>query len=143
MNDNKTMDILRRNTDYAFRLAATLALAYGKEPISGRKLSKDNYIPYELTRKLLQTMAKAELVVSTKGPKGGYVLGRNPNEISFKDVIEAVQGKICLNKCLLKNFACPLKGNCPVSGHLAALQEEIDKHLAEKKLSELFDNYEK
>ncbi len=134
------MDILNRNTDYAFRLAANLAAEYGNAPISGRKLAKDNFVPYELTRKLLQMLAKADLVISTKGPKGGYNLSRTPDTISFMEVIEAIQGKLCLNKCILSSFACPLKNKCPVSSHLAELQKEIDKHLSEKTLNEILNN---
>ncbi len=131
------MDIIRKNTDYAFRLVSALTVSYGKMPVSVRKLAEDNFVPYELARKLLQQLSKASLVKSTQGPRGGYELNRSPNEISFIEVIEAIQGKVRLNQCLLPGFSCPLKSRCPVSGHLAALQKEIVFHLSDKKLSDL------
>ena len=133
------MDILRRNTDYAFRLAGSLALNYGQEALPVKKLAKDNFVPYELSRKLLQMLAKADIVTSTKGPKGGFQLSRSPAEITFNQIIEAIQGKIRLNQCLLSSFSCPLKGKCPVSSHLVELQKVIDFHLSEKTLSDLLN----
>ena len=130
------MDIIRRNTDYAFRLIAELAKNQG-QPISVRKLAEDNLVPYELARKLLQTLGNAEIVNSTKGPKGGYELKMDAAEISFAQIIEAIQGQVRLNQCLLSSFVCPMKDKCPISSHLSDLQKVIDYHLNDKKISDL------
>ena len=130
------MDIIRRNTDYAFRLVAELAKNQGK-PVSVRKLAEDNLVPYELARKLLQMLGNADIVFSVKGPKGGYELKKDAGQISFAQVIEAIQGQVRLNQCLLSTFVCPMKGKCPISSHLVELQKTIDFHLNDKKISDL------
>ncbi len=130
------MDIIRRNTDYAFRLVAELAKNQG-QPVSVRKLAEDNLVPYELARKLLQTLGRAGIVCSVKGPKGGYELKKDAGDISFAQVIEAMQGRVRLNQCLLSSFVCPMKGKCPITSHLSELQKVIDFHLNDKKISDL------
>ena len=130
------MDIIRRNTDYAFRLVAELAKNPGK-PISVRSLAEDNLVPYELARKLLQSLGAADIVTSIKGPKGGFELKKDPADISFAQVIEAIQGQVRFNQCLLSTFVCPMKGKCPISQHLVDLQKLMDFHLNDKKISDL------
>lgn len=132
------MEIIRRNTDYAFRLAAGLAQKYNNLA-SVRELSEQMKVPYQLACKLLQKLAAADLVESEMGPKGGYRLAKSPDKISFKQVIEAIQGTVSLNMCIKEDFFCPLKDKCPMNEHLVKLQEQMDKHLSEKTLALLVD----
>ena len=132
------MDILRRNTDYALRIMTLLADFFQrKESISARILSKLSAVPYPLTCKLLQKLQKKEIVKSEMGPKGGYGLARNPEQISFLDVVETIQGPISVNRCFLGRYKCPLKQKCPLHGKLMGLQNGIIDTLQNTKISEL------
>ena len=131
------MDLIRRDTDYAFRIAAQLAKAYGRdEAVSARVLAKDNLVPAALTSKILQKLAAAGLVSSTMGPKGGFRLAKEPAKIDFQDLIEAVQGPVSVNKCLMGGYKCPLKGQCPAHSKLGVLQKQINEYLKELTLKE-------
>ncbi len=124
------MDLIRRDTDYAFRFAAQLAGAYGEDCLlSARVLAKDNGVSYSLTCKILQKLAAADIVNSTMGPKGGFRLSKKPETIEFKQVVEAVQGPISVNKCTVRDYPCPLKGKCLVHPKMAALQSQINGYL--------------
>ncbi len=131
------MDIIRKNTDYTFRLIGELAKNYQQGPISVRKMAQETHVPYQLACKLLQKLAAAGLVTSEMGPRGGYQLKRHPDQINFKEIIETIQGPVRLNHCLLGNFSCPLKGKCPVHDKLAGLQETINNHLTSVTLGHL------
>ena len=131
------MDLIRRDTDYAFRFAAQLVGAYGEGCLlSARVLAKDNGVSYALTCKILQKLAGTGIVKSTMGPKGGFQLSKNPEAIEFKQVVEAVQGPVSVNKCLVGDYQCPLKGKCPAHSKLAALQSQINGYLKELTLQE-------
>ena len=131
------MDLIRRNTDYALRLAAHLANEFASgRPLSSRVLAKDNDVSYALACKLLQKLAGAGLVGSTMGPKGGFVLARSPETISLKQVVEAVQGPINVNSCLARDFNCPKQENCPISPKLKEMQQQMEGFLDTVKLSE-------
>ena len=131
------MDMIRRDTDYALRMASHLAKAYptGK-PLSARVLARDNAVSYAIACKLLQKLSAADVVVSTMGPQGGFVLSRRPEAITFGQVIEAIQGPVNVIRCLAGDFRCPLKGGCPVHQKLGDMQHVIDGFLADVTLAE-------
>jgi len=124
------MELIRRDTDYAFRFAAQLVGAYGEGCLlSARVLAKDSEVPYALTCKILQKLAVAGIVKSTMGPKGGFQLSKKPETIEFKQVVEAIQGPVSVNKCLVSDYRCPLKSTCSVHPKLAVLQTTINDYL--------------
>jgi Rrf2 family transcriptional regulator, iron-sulfur cluster assembly transcription factor len=131
------MDLIRRNTDYAIRAMVYLAKNYQKEPVSAARISQDGKLSYQLLCKLLQKLQKNRLVKSSMGPRGGFSLGREPSAINILQIIEAIQGPVSLNRCLLDANFCKRKKNCPVSKKLSKLQKGINRSLAEIKLEEL------
>jgi len=131
------MDVIRRNTDYAVRLAVHLAKHYGKEPISTRAAAAEEQVPYQLACKLMQKLNNANLVASCMGPRGGFVLASEPLKVSLLDVIEVIQGPINMNRCLHGEETCPKQKTCAVSGKLDILQKNINSTLAAITLDEL------
>ena len=124
------MEVIRRNTDYALRIVTILA--HNKESgqaISSRLLAKEAKVSYALTCKLLQKLQQDGIVKSIMGPKGGFILADLPEKVSFMDVVQSIQGPIRMNRCLLGDYTCPLKGKCPLHGKLADIQEEVSGHL--------------
>ncbi len=134
------MDILKRNTDYALRAMAHLAVNYGGEPVSTRVISDKEDISYQLACKLMQQLHEAGLVSSTMGPKGGFALSNDPDDIDLLSVIEAVQGPISVNRCLQEHADCPRQDMCPLTGKLKGLQDNIAEYLSETTLGGLLNN---
>lgn len=131
------MDVVRRNTDYAMRLMLNLAKHHENGPISTRTAASEEDVPYQLACKLMQKLQRAKLVKSSMGPKGGFVLGKEPSKISLLDVIEAIQGPISLNRCMLSLDACPRYRRCPVRAKLVGIQKSISSGLAGISFDEL------
>ena len=134
------MNIVRQNTDYAFRALINLARRYGRDVISTKVLAEEEDISYQFACKILQKLQSAKLVRSSMGPKGGYYLSKPPARVSLLEIIEAVQGRVSLNKCLLADDACKRKPNCGVSEKLAELQEYVESFLRDVTLDEFLDN---
>ncbi|NIP28389.1 MAG: Rrf2 family transcriptional regulator [Phycisphaerae bacterium] len=131
------MDVLRRNTDYALRAVVHLTSHYGNEPVSTRTIAFEEDISYQLACKLMQKLQKAGLVKSCMGPQGGFRLSREPAEISLIEVVEAIQGPIRLNRCLLGVDACTKQKECTLRARLVGLQESISGYLTDITLDEL------
>jgi len=131
------MDILRRNTDYALRLAVNLAGRYGDGSVSTRALSDEEDVSYQLACKLMQRLHKEGLVESDMGPKGGFRLARPPQEVPILAIIEAIQGPLRLNRCLLGDGACQRQDGCPIRARIGRLQEQMDQYLGAVTLGEL------
>ena len=131
------MDILRRNTDYALRLMVSLATHGQEGSVSTRALAEEQDVPYQLACKLMQQLHAAALVESCMGAKGGFRLGRHPAEISLLDVVEVIQGRLSLNRCMLGGACCPRKESCPVRAGLGELQSHMDEYLGGVTLDDL------
>jgi len=134
------MDVLRRNTDYALRAMVNLAGHYGQEPVSTRYIAKAEDISYELACKLMQKLHNAGLVKSSMGPNGGFALSKKPDKINMLEIIEAIQGPLSLNRCLLEENICPNKDGCAITVELAKLQKYIGKYLLGITLDELLQS---
>ncbi len=135
------MDIIRRNTDYALRAMLYLATYWEQEPVSTREVAAKGDISYQLACKLMQRLHKAELVRSCMGPRGGFSLTRAPSKISLLQIIEAIQGPVILNRCLLDVEKCPRQPGCPVTKKLDELQEYIDAYLCGATLAQLLGKH--
>lgn len=131
------MDILKRNTDYALRLMADLAGHWGGEPMSTRTVSNDTDVPYQLACKLMQRLNDAKLVKSIRGPHGGFMLSKDPSTINLLEVIEAIQGTVTFNRCLVDVSACMRQPDCPVSSKLMELQDYVVNFLSDISLNDL------
>lgn len=134
------MDILRRNTDYALRMMVNLSMRRADGPISTKVVSASMDIPYQLACKLMQRLHKARLIESSMGPKGGFRLIKAPSKINLLEIIEAIQGPVSLNRCLLNADLCPRQPNCPASRKLVDLQEYITDYLEDVTLADLLDD---
>ncbi len=123
------MDIIRRNTDYALRAVVELAGRFGRELVATKELSDRQDIPFHLACKLLQRLHKAGIVRSTMGPAGGFKLYRDPSKITVRQVVEAIQGPVRLNRCQFEKKICRLSRQCTIKPELARLQDRIDSFL--------------
>jgi Rrf2 family protein len=131
------MDMIRRNTDYAIRAMSHLAVSYGDGPVSAATIAAGQDISYPLVSKLLQRLQEARLVASSMGVRGGFQLSRDPRHITLLEVIEAIQGKVSLNRCLVRTKACTRRRVCPVRPRLGGIQETLVEALRQTTLRDL------
>ena len=119
------------------RAMVNLARHYQNGSAPARTLAAQEHIPYQLACKLMQKLHSAGLIKSCMGPKGGFRLNRKPSKINVLEVIEAIQGPLALNRCLLSINVCPRQRNCTVRVKLAELQRCVSSRLGGITLDEL------
>jgi Rrf2 family protein len=113
---------LTRKTDYAIVALAGLArpddLSAGRA--SSRDLAERYDLPLPLLRNILKRLTNRGLVISSRGPQGGYRLARDPDRITLAEVVEAIEGPVQLAVCCRPDedaagqATCELEGSCEV-----------------------------
>lgn len=122
---------ITQEADYALRVVLFLAnLGYG-EKIDAKTISEREVIPLRFLLKLLRKLTNSGILISYRGVNGGYSLNREPKYITLKDVVEAIDGPIYVNRCLYDKEFCTAKrnGRCPVHNALSKVQQSINKEL--------------
>ena len=84
---------------YAVMAMADLAKNNVKEPISLTEISLRQGISLSFLEQLFLRLKKNNLVLSARGPNGGYILSKSPEEINLSSIIKAVDEKIKTVKC--------------------------------------------
>lgn len=125
---------LTQATDYSFRVILYLAALEPGVIVSAKDISAHENIPMRFLLKTLRSLVKAGLLHSYRGPDGGYALAKEPENITLRHVIEAVEGPISINRCLIDDDYCSKHWTpvCPVHHALAGVQrkliQELEKH---------------
>lgn len=103
-----------RKIDYGLRAMIFLASMPEGSIVPFREIARVMDIPQDFLAKILKTLVNGGLVQSVRGAHGGYRLGRQPRDVSFLDVIEAVEGPVRLNVCLTETGkdSCGLSPSC-------------------------------
>ena len=102
-----------RKIDYALRAVIHLANEEASDrACSVAEIAARERIPRQFLEKIVRELIHKGLVRSRRGPRGGYMLARPADEVTFRDVIEAVEGPISLNVCVGEHPDCFLLGAC-------------------------------
>ncbi len=123
-------------TDYGTVLLAHLA-ANKDSVCSAADVAQATGVAVPTVSKLLKSLARAELVTSTRGANGGYRLARPPEEISAADVIDALEGPVSITECSASDSHCEHEGVCSVGGAWQRINVAIRRALDEVSLSDL------
>ncbi|MCD4669370.1 MAG: Rrf2 family transcriptional regulator [Actinomycetia bacterium] len=130
------MKLITREIDYAIR--ALIHLADNRErTIPVTELVEKLGITRPFLRKIMQELAKAGVVGSYKGNKGGFLLKKKPENIYLIDLVEVFQGKFSLNECILNKDICPNRDNCILKDRIEDIEEKVKKELGSIDLKSL------
>ncbi len=130
MNDRKVRDMrVTQESDYALRVITFLYQNGIGRRVEARVIAEKENVPLRFLLKLLRKMAAKDIIRSYRGSGGGYAIERPPAGVSVREVIEAVEGPICVNKCLGDSTKCNL-GRSSWCGIHQALQLVQDKLVA-------------
>ncbi|MEA3545774.1 MAG: Rrf2 family transcriptional regulator [Thermodesulfobacteriota bacterium] len=104
--------VITRATEYAVRTVIFLA----QQPKDDIVLKKDICRTQEVTpaflTKILQPLIKVGIVSSQRGVGGGFLLAKDPNEITMLDILQAEEGQLRLNHCLVDTDVCHRDAYC-------------------------------
>jgi len=86
--------------EYGVRVLVELAARGGASPVPLTEIAEANGLPLAYLEHLVARLRKAELVESRRGARGGYLLARDPAEITMAEVVQALEGDIAPIECI-------------------------------------------
>lgn len=128
---------LSRRGDYSVRAMLEIASLPPGAPAATRDVGERQGIPHVFLTKIISRLAQAGLLRAYRGASGGVMLARPADEISLREIIEAVEGPIRLNRCLISKDECAREADCPVHEVWCEAQEKLSSLLGGTKLSDL------
>jgi Rrf2 family protein len=139
---------LSKKADYALMALQYMAtVQYGElnafnihRVVNTKEIAEEHLIPLELLAKVLQTLAKHEMIESQNGPKGGYILAREPGAISIAQVLEAIEGPLGIADCYHEKedqAACDQMEHCNIRTPLLKVQESIMQLLSSMSIEDM------
>ena len=126
-----------REGDYGIRSVMYLSRQPFNKVSFVNEISEEYTIPRSFLAKILQKLVKAKIVRSYRGVKGGFSLARQARDITVLDVLEAIEGKLSLNICLVDKKRCSFSKQCPTHFLWANVQSKIAETLKKATFEDL------
>ncbi len=124
-------------SDYAVRIVGCLIKE--KKRMDAKTIADETCVTLRFALKILRKLVASGIVKSYKGAQGGYEIAKAPSEISMMDVIETVEGKYCLSRCLSDSYNCNrgMSGAC----QFRKVFDDISKNVEEELKKHTFDQF--
>jgi len=128
-------------SDYGLRAMIDLAAHFGQGPIPSADIAARQYVPEHFLDQLLITLRRAGLLKSQRGPQGGHMLARPPQQISMSDVIRALDGGTAPMECLPNPTFCQLVPGCAIREVWREVEEFAQQLLTRTTLDKLAERH--
>ncbi|TAK35593.1 MAG: Rrf2 family transcriptional regulator [Chloroflexota bacterium] len=128
---------ISRQADYGIRAMIEVARLEPGETARTKDVARAQEIPLVFLTKIILQLVRAGLLRSYRGANGGIGLAKSKEEITLRDIVEAIEGPIALNRCVLREGECPRDKVCPVHKTWVSAQETLVAQLASTRLSDL------
>jgi Rrf2 family protein len=130
---------LSKKVEYGLIALRSMASKEGQQVLTAKEIAKAHHIPYELLAKVLQRLAKAGIVRSIQGVRGGYILARKPSETTISAVISVIEDeKPMIAECYIEGGgACSIFDNCSLRKPLGKVQRTLNNVFESMTIAEI------
>ncbi len=125
---------------YGVKAMVDLAINFGKSPISIKNISMRQHISEYYLEQLFSQLRKAKLIKSVRGAQGGYILNKEPKEITVSDIFDVLEGPIEISDCI-EGEVCSNSSCCASRLLWEKLKESIDNVTKTMTLQDMIDDY--
>lgn len=128
---------LSKFTDYGIVIMTHMASHPGRQH-TAPEIAAESHLPLPMASKILKGLARAGLLTSHRGAKGGYGLARSAETISVAEVITALEGPIALTACIEQAPGeCDIEALCPARANWQRINDAIRGALAGITMAEM------
>lgn len=126
-------------TRYGIRAVLEIALHGKTDGIYQKEISENQDISYKYLDQIINALKVAGLVAKAGGRKSGYILTRDPAEITIYDIHNAFEPGICVIDCLSMNFTCEREQFCVLKGFWGKLNNQIIDYFKSTTIKDLME----
>jgi Rrf2 family protein len=105
---------LSTRSRYGTRILVDLARHNEQGPVQIGEISKRQDISVKYLEQLIRPLKQADLVTSVRGPKGGHLLAKEPEEITLGQIVRLFEGQSELVECISNPEKCSMSDDCQV-----------------------------
>jgi len=105
---------LSTRSRYGVRLLVDLARNGNQGPVQMGEISKRQEISVKYLEQLIRPLKQANMVSSVRGPKGGHLLAKNPEDITLGQIVRLFEGQSELVECISNPEKCSMSDDCQV-----------------------------
>jgi len=139
--------MLSNTCKYAIRSMIYLANhAQNGKKIGIKKITEDLNIPAPFLGKIMQKLARKNILSSIKGPHGGFALGKKAEEISLYEIIVQIDGEEYFNNCIIRLEPCSCFteeiSTCPIHKRFSSVRSELVAFYQNTSLADIVDDFE-
>lgn len=116
---------ITRQADYAMRAVMYLSKLGPDQRAATSHIASEQRIPPSFLAKIVSQLSVAGLLQTSRGARGGVSLAKPPEEISFLEVVEAIDGPILINECVAEGNICTFGENCELRPVFCEAQAEL------------------
>ena len=127
---------------YGVKAMVELAINYGGAPLSIKTISKRQNISEYYLEQLFSPLRKAKLITSIRGAQGGYVLSREPKDITVAEIMYVLEGPIEIAECI-DGVSCDNLDCCATRLLWEKIKNSIDDVMKSVTLQDIVNDYER
>jgi len=120
---------ITRQADYAIRAVYYVSKLGANQRAATHQIAEQQHIPASFLAKIISQLSIAGLLQTTRGARGGVMLGKSAGAITLLDVVEAIDGPIALNECVGEENDCSFGRDCPLRATWCDAQDDLVKRL--------------
>ncbi len=132
--------VITRATEYAVRTVIYLAQQPKDEIVLKKDICRTQDVTPAFLTKILQPLIKAGIVTSQRGVGGGFLLAKDASEITLYDILQAEEGPLKINHCLIDSESCERDAYCSAHDAWAEAQTELATVLKKYNIAYLVKN---
>jgi len=132
---------LSTRSRYGTRMMLDLAQHYGESPVQIGEIARRQDISVKYLEQLIIPLKKANYIKSVRGPKGGHVLAKPPEEITVGEIVELLEGGINLADCIENPDTCDRSETCLTRGIWETATKAMSQELNSITLSDMIKGH--
>lgn len=128
---------------YGLKAMFELSKNEGIEPVSIKYIATKQNISEQYLEQLFRTLRKKGLIKSIRGSQGGYLLSKEPKDITVGDILECLEGPVSMSECVIDEDVCVNSCNCVTKTVWQRVTKGIEEVIHSINLQDMINDYNK